>query len=85
MMKRERERERETERERDRERTSLVNCPLSDPTHVSEVLDIHIEHNKWIKINGCKNCCPVFLVWFGLVFFETGFLCIALAVLELTL
>jgi hypothetical protein len=25
------------------------------------------------------------LVWFGLVFFETGFLCVSLAVLELTL
>jgi hypothetical protein len=31
-------------------------------------------------------CLLVGLVWFGLVwFFETGFLCVALAILELTL
>jgi hypothetical protein len=29
--------------------------------------------------------CFIGLVWFGFWFFETGFLCVALAVLELTL
>jgi hypothetical protein len=46
------------------------------------------------KVFCCCCCCWVFLVfhifvvglvWFGLAFFESGFLCVALAVLELTL
>jgi hypothetical protein len=35
------------------------------------------------QIDTCKSFFVV--VWFGFGFFETGFLCVALAVLELTL
>jgi hypothetical protein len=41
--------------------------------------------NVLLVFISCKSACRDFFLGGGVVFFETGFLCIALAVLELTL
>ena len=71
-----------------------VSVPLRMPSsgHTPRSKIVHLFPFKLpIRFPSCfslrTNIAPeIFgLVWFGLVFFETGFLCVALAVLELAL
>jgi hypothetical protein len=62
-----------------REEHTMSNCPGGPPVlGRSSVVEYHVVHRR------PRVLCFV-LFWCGFGFFETGFLCVALAVLELTL